>query len=436
MGTDSTSADPTSAPLLGNRHLPRRELIRLAGVGGLAVAAAGVAGARPLAALAASVHDATPDGFLAAAYGQRARAMAMGDTSLLDQLYDPSSSSLRAFEKERARFFHTGLGAASWWDGTILDYSATAALIGLQQSGSTATARLYEVTTIAWVPNPRPAPAAAALQRSQQRAPITTPRGPRGEITSQMGRHHEVTLVQGAGGWRLAKDAYDEFDLGFTSPDLVPGSWAEIPRDGGPTGIVAPPQAGTPAALLGRSRSQSSPGAMGAIAHPSRRLATQYTYYASAAVNYARTYATSRNGAYCDYSSCGGDCANFVSQSFRAGSQVNGGNWYTFSGGCGNCGTSSSNAGTDPWANNQQLHDFMLSAGRAAGESWITYCLAGDMINYYNSTNGWHHCTIITDDTNYLVCSHVPDVYNAPWNWGNFNGTNYWFIGLPYHYNA
>jgi hypothetical protein len=46
--------------------------MRVAGLGGLTVATASVAGGIPLAALAASAQDETPEGFLAYAYAQRA----------------------------------------------------------------------------------------------------------------------------------------------------------------------------------------------------------------------------------------------------------------------------------------------------------------------------------------------------------------------------
>lgn len=388
----------------------RRAVIRIAGVSGLAVAIAGVGSPRPLAALAADLHDETLEGFLAAAYTQRANAMSTGDTSLLDQVYDPSSVSLLAFEKDRTAFFYRGLGTR--WDGSILGYRALVSLLDLKQSGSTATARLYEATNVTWIPNPRPAPTKEALSRRLLIAPFVTPTGPHGEIVSAMGRRHEVTLTQGATGWRLARDAYDESDQGWRSPDLMPGSWAEI-QWGGPTGIVA-----------------SAP------APSSPRPYSTYYYNPISAANYAVAYVTPYNGSYCNYNNCGGDCTNFVSQCLRAGGEINGGSWYTFSGGCGTCGTSSSNAGTDTWANNVLLHNWLQSSGRGGGASWITSCIVGDVVNYYTSSMGWHHMTIITDDRNYLVTSHNPDLYNVPWNSAAFNATNWWFTNVWEQYQA
>ena len=55
---------------LGSRRLPRRELIRIAGLGGLTIAAASVVNPIPLSALAASANDETPEVSIARAYSQ------------------------------------------------------------------------------------------------------------------------------------------------------------------------------------------------------------------------------------------------------------------------------------------------------------------------------------------------------------------------------
>jgi hypothetical protein len=77
--------------------------MRVAGLGGLTVATASVAGGIPLAALAASAQDETPEGFLAYAYAQRAQAITTGNVSLLDALYDPANADLLSFEADRER---------------------------------------------------------------------------------------------------------------------------------------------------------------------------------------------------------------------------------------------------------------------------------------------------------------------------------------------
>lgn len=191
-----------------SNRLPRRELLRLAGLGGLSVVAAGIGGGIPLSALAESAQDDAPEGFLASAYAQRAQAMTSGATSPLDALYDPASSSLVSFEKNRANFLHLGLG--SNWNGTILGFTSQVSLVSMTLSGSEANARLYERLRITWVQAPEVVP--SSLKRLREREPAkyarVIPRGPRGEIDTIVGIRHETSLTKGSTGWRIAKDAY------------------------------------------------------------------------------------------------------------------------------------------------------------------------------------------------------------------------------------
>jgi|SRR5947207_2969786 len=204
------------------RQLSRRELIRIAGLGGLTVAATGLPVPSPLSTLAAGVQDETPEGFLASAYAQRAQAMTTGDIGLLDGLYDPASTTLLAFEKERGSFFKGGL-SARWDNSPVLGYTASVQMLDLTLSGSTASARLYETLSAQWVPHTLQlsSEARAYRQKNPSAYQATLPRGPRGEITAGFGIRHEVTLVKGASGWRLAEDAYDERHLHAASPDLA-----------------------------------------------------------------------------------------------------------------------------------------------------------------------------------------------------------------------
>ncbi|PEA29973.1 amidase domain-containing protein, partial [Bacillus toyonensis] len=64
---------------------------------------------------------------------------------------------------------------------------------------------------------------------------------------------------------------------------------------------------------------QKSPETKEAQAVQKASLRSSYYYDPNAAVNYALTWALSRNSAYNDYSGGGGDCTNFVSQALYAG---------------------------------------------------------------------------------------------------------------------
>jgi len=394
------------------QRLPRRELLRLAGLSGLAVATAGLVGPRPLIALADSTQDDTPEGFLAATYAKRAQAMTTGDTNLLDQIYDPTNAALLAFEKERARFFFAGLGAR--WRGTILGYTATVSLLDLQVAGTTATAHLYETVGVTWIPQPDDVPPAIARRRQGNPAKYVSyvPRGPRGEITSGLGTRHAITVVKGTGGWRLLKDAYEEPDLGQISPDLVSGMWAAV-QWGGPKGLATP-----------------SAAPNGAI-----QPLTQYSYNYTAAKNYALGHCSSYSDSYCNYNPCGGDCANFVSQCLRAGTERTDGSWNTYSGGCSNCGTTSSNAGTTAWVNNEALQNWVINAGR--GQAWGSiYSLGiGDIINYdWDGDGVFDHVAIVTDaGGSTLVSCHNIDRCNVGWQLGGAAGYQYTEVNSLYN---
>ncbi len=184
-------------------RLSRRELVRIAGVGGLAVAA-DVANPFPLSVLADSAQDESPEGFLAWAYAQRAQAMTSGDARVLDTLDDPANRELVSFERDRARFFHTGLWAR--WNGTLLACQSSVSLVDLQLSGSTATARLNETTRLTWIQHPISVPAWVEQVRRKDPAKYhgVVPRGPRGEIVTTLGARHEVSLTKGV---RSERDA-------------------------------------------------------------------------------------------------------------------------------------------------------------------------------------------------------------------------------------
>jgi hypothetical protein len=409
-------------PTMSNDHrLPRRELIRIAGIGGLTVAAAGVAGGIPLSALAASAQDETPEGFLAYAYAQRAQAMTTGNTSLLDALYDPANTSLLGFEKSRVTFFHLGLAAR--WDGSILGYLSAISLLDLTIAGTEATARVYEALSVNWIPRPQPVP--PGFEQLRQREPAKyqslVPHGPRGEITSKVGIRHEVTLVKGNSGWRIAKDAYDGRHVLYgASPDLLPGSWAEV-RWGGPaTGAaVKPARSASPAAGQAQPLNQCS-----------------YNY--TAAATYAGNHCTSYNGNYCNYNPCGGDCTNFVSQCFSTGGENQDGTWYAHNGACGfGCSGSSANAGgSAAWVNNEDLRNWVINAGRGSAQGSIYNLGVGDIINYdWNNDGIFDHVTIVTQaGGNALICSHNTDACNVPWQFGN-NGS-YQYTTLYSLYNC
>ncbi len=406
-----------------SRRLSRRELLRVIGLSGLTAAATSIAGHLPVPVLADSAQDETPEGFLAWAYTQRARAMSTRTPGLLEAIYDPANTQLLGFEKDRVDFF-ADLG--SRWNGTLLGFHATVALISLDLNDSVAAARIYERVRVHWVPEPASLPSTVIKERQRNLGLFSSgvPRGPSGEIISVLGTRHEVMLVKGNRSWRLAQDAYEEPDLHGASPDLVPGSWAAVwsgfPSNGRMRISASPPTA----SMDGISRSLPL---------------TTYNYDRYAAVNYANDHCASYNQNYCNYSGCGGDCANFVSQCFRAGGQVDGGNWYTFDGACGNCGTTSPNAGTNTWANNRLLRNWVINSGRGEARGDIYQIGAGDIVNYDWGGDGiFDHVAIVVESaggtSSGLVSSHTVDRCRVPWTLGG--AESYGFTHLYSSYDA
>ncbi len=249
------------------------------------------------------------------------------------------------------------------------------------------------------------------------------PRGARGEINTCIGNQHEITLNKGQRGWAVVKHAYDEYCIFPSPPDLTPGSWAEIQK-GGSTGL---PDSGAPA---GQSDEPAQVSAM-----------TTYYYDRSLVLTHAHNtcnpiFGHPYSASYCNYVPCGGDCTNYVSQCLRAGghppstynfqSPIDGayhGYWKTNpNGGCGQCGTSAQNAGTDTWANNEYLRDFLNTSGRAGSVGNWSDLIHGDVINYAwpNQCSYWtsyndnrpDHIVIVSERTTggALVCSHDRDL--------------------------
>ncbi len=390
----------------GSKPVSRRQVLRAAALGGVTAAAASVVG--PLAIFPPSVaaQEETPEGFLASAYAYRAQAMTTKNVNLLEGIYDTANTQLLAFEKDRAAFF-ADLG--SRWNGILLGYDTNVSLLSLQFDATSAQVRLYEVTRIHWIP------AAAELtteekeerRREPERFTEGVPRGPRGDIFSALGTRHEVLLERHRGSWRLVKDAYDELDMFGVSPDLVPGSWAAV-------------RLGTPS----NGDFRTSASVASAVFRIQTHALVSRTYNRTAAKDYANRYCASYNPNYCNFNSpCGGDCANFVSQCFRAGNQVNDTYWKTYNGTCGpgTCPTkSSANAGTDHWANNRLLRDWILNSSRGDAKSGITSLGVGDVVNYdWGGDGTYDHITIVTDaGTPRLVCSHNYDRCNVEWTLG------------------
>ena len=138
------------------------------------------------------------------------------------------------------------------------------------------------------------------------------------------------------------------------------------------------------------------------------------------AIKYASKYALTRNPAYYDFSSLGGDCTNFCSQCLYAGSkQMNltkNLGWYYLS----------ANNRSPAWAGVKQLHNFLVDniVINKIGEGYGPFAETcniqevdlGDLVFLANSQGAFYHAMVVVGfkDKTPLVASHSYDALNKP----------------------
>ena len=135
-------------------------------------------------------------------------------------------------------------------------------------------------------------------------------------------------------------------------------------------------------------------------------------YNRTAAVNYARRWALSRNPAYYDFEKIGGDCTNFASQCLYAGAgvmnytRVMG--WYY----------NSSYDRTPSWSGVEYLYNFLVSnkgLGPYARVVSVGEALPGDIVQLGTASGDFYHSPVITTVTPaILVAAHSYDVLDRP----------------------
>lgn len=177
-----------------------------------------------------------------------------------------------------------------------------------------------------------------------------------------------------------------------------------------------------------------------------QKSALATTYNRSAAVTYATTYVFSPNtSVWCDYSSSGGDCTNFVSQclyaggwsKFNNGSFCSTGSWYH--NGAGKCSnTSTTKNYSCSWTQAADMKSLLSVSSRVVPASYPASSLeVGDIIQLKNSSGTAYHTMIVT------TAGSIPKVtyrnasgYSPQKNYSlsNFNGIGqiYWKLASSY----
>jgi len=135
-------------------------------------------------------------------------------------------------------------------------------------------------------------------------------------------------------------------------------------------------------------------------------------YNRTAAVDYARKWALSRNPAYYDFEKTGGDCTSFASQCIYAGAGVMNYTpvmgWYY----------NSALDRTPSWSGVEYLYNFLTSnesVGPYAHEVPAKEALPGDIVQLGTASGAFYHSPVITAiSPMILVAAHTYDAYDRP----------------------
>ena len=307
------------------------------------------------------------------------------------QFISPDSRNLINFES--ARFGElASLGSSNRWNGVIDSVSSTPEILNVVQSGNSASFLVSDWTAINW----RSAPALKPIERTLEEEAIVRKDPTRyglnvpawKPIESGFGTEHLITLEFNNGRWLITQDGYQECALSGSSPDYSPNFETNIRSN-------PPPMSG-----FDSLKAKSRPAR---LFQPKTTSLTSYTFDYMAAASYAEYWANSYNSAYSNWGASNADCANFVSQSFKAGGYPDDGTWSPYS---------------YAWVNNLGLRNWLISSGRGHDSSLGTIGYA-DAINYDWANNGsLDHIVIVTDWNSSgvpLICSHTGAARRVPY---------------------
>ena len=367
----------------------------LAFVFGLAAlaAAASPAVAMHCAGGGPAANSAAPPGPAAAATAYleaRAAAVTAADPGAALAPWLASGAAPAAHERTVAR----GEARRAAELGHLLDAvtgQVTVADVAVAPGGASAKVRAHVVTTTSWH--------AATMEPSRESSGID----------------HVVSLALVNGAWKVTGDVYAD--------DQVP---AFLEAAGASQGVVR-----RAARRLEQASQRTPVGPVRAawrVRARGRRYADIITYDRDAARDYADRYALSYNPAYVAF---GADCANFASQSARAGSMpvtsgtVDSGWWYDRNG--------TSGTGDDKysmsWINVTRQNSFW-NGRRADWVASINDLGRGDFVYYDWSGDGvWDHAAVVTGTNSAgqkVVDAHTTDYLHAFWKMG-YSSTKYRF---------
>ena len=357
---------------------------------------AGAAAAGPATASAgrsAAAPSADPAAVATAYLQARAAAVTAGDpASAMTTWVAPGS---RLLGRERAMARGAYLHAARL--GHIVDSVETAVTVSdVAVTGDTATVTAHVITTQSW------------------HTPAMQP------DTEASGVDHAVTLVRSGRGWRVSDDSYADVMV----PAYLEDAGAQGDAQSAARRLEKASQSAAPQARI-RQTDVNSPG---------RTYSDIIYYQRDSAAAYADRYCLSYNPSYVRFSA---DCADFVSQSTRAGSMpVNAGTWdsgWWYQ----NKGTSSPSDDSYSWSWINVAKQFGFWNGlRTDWVSSISSLGKGDAVYYDWSGDGvWDHVAIVVGTNSAgqkVVDAHTTDYYHTFWKMG-YSSTQYRFARVrPY----
>jgi hypothetical protein len=320
----------------------------------------------------------------------------------------PMAAHVADFETERAGFMRS-IGSSARWNGTVHGLNSELSRWTVaQNTADKVVVRLYEWTTVNWTPAPREIPAEDLAARQLEPEKFAGSRREGDPVESGIGTWHEVTATRVGTGWEISTDRYAETDLFGVSPS------GEAPPSDPFSAVTFSSLASRPTTRRPRRY------------RPRVSLFSNQVYDFQAAVAYSYQYVYNYNSNYVDENApcSGGDCANFVSQSFYWGNEYPGNNWYRTWGNT--CGQGNRWYGTLNWVNNQSLRSWARNNGRGVSKTAYTQLGLGDIINYdWDGVGGTDHVTIMCDAVSYLVNSHNNDRKNNVWNMGGAAGYSF-----------
>ena len=246
------------------------------------------------------------------------------------------------------------------------------------------------------------------------------------DICSQIRDEHNIKLEKTKEKWLLVSDVSNDFTKKVLLGKVRKGKSASQAKEE----ILA--NSAEQVKLKKKESLNLENGAHTPIAIP---LSLQ-AYNPDNAVNYALDWAFSRNtDQWGDYDSNGGDCTNFVSQCLYAGgipfdtvgNPSYNQRWFWYS---------NSNR-TPPWTGVVPFWDYAINdtgVGLVATSTTRTGIYIGDVVQFYNSNDGWHHTVFVhnaftSNNYRYLyIACHTQD--QCFYNIDNYVGESFRYMHI------